>query len=95
MLHEGGGLSSACASVLALARPWNGERLMGTGFVLQEGIEGPRPALQHAEEPPGTDQGVGRRGPLVHGACLPDSPQSCLPWDGLYRAFPLGPAGVT
>lgn len=68
---------------------------MGTGFVLQEGTEGPRPALQHAEEPPGPDQGVHKRGPLLQGSCPPESPQSCLPWDGLYRALPLGPAGVT
>lgn len=61
--HQGWGLSLGCASVLAFSWPWNAERLMGTGFVLQEGVEGPRPALQHAEEPPGPDQGVGRKGP--------------------------------
>lgn len=91
----GWGLSSGCASVWALSGLWDGERLMGTGFVLQEGAEGPRPALQHAEEPPGPDQGVGRRGPSLQGACLPDSPQSCLPRDGLCRALPLVTAGVT
>lgn len=68
---------------------------MGTGFVVQEGAEGPGPALQHAEEPPGPDQGVGRKGPSFWGACPPGSPQSCLPWDRMYRALPLGTAGVT
>lgn len=77
MLHGGGvdlqqqgwGLSSGCASVLAFSWPWNGERLMGTGFVVQEGAEGPGPALQHAEEPPGPDQGVGKKRTLTLG-CL-------------------------
>lgn len=32
---------------------------------------------------------------MLQGSCPPESPQSCLPWDGLYRALPLGPAGVT
>lgn len=93
--HQGWGLSSSCASVLVFSWPWSGERLMGIGFVLQEGAEGPRPALQHAEESPGPDQGVGRKGPSLWGACPSDSPQSCLPWGGLYRALPLGTAGVT
>lgn len=43
--QQGWGLSLGCASVLVFSWPWSGERLMGTGFVLQEGAEGPGPAV--------------------------------------------------